>query len=110
LSKLFSQYYQYGYFKPLVFRKVHTGLRLRHLIPSFFVLYLFSLPLTLLFPCWSIPLLVYVMAALYFSFRAPAPWPVRWRMPAVFPVLHIAYGAGFWAGAPAWWKTCGSER
>lgn len=104
LSKLFSQYRQYGYYKPLVFRKVRSGMRLRHLIPSVFVFYLFSLPLALWFPWWAIPLLLYITGVLYFSLSAPASWPVRWRMPAVFPVLHIAYGAGFLAGLPAWWK------
>lgn len=102
LSKLSSQYYQYGYYKPLVFRKVRSGMRLRHLIPSVFVLYLFSLPLTLWFLWWVIPLLLYVLGTLYFSLSASASWHVRLRMPAVFPVLHIAYGVGFLAGLPVW--------
>ncbi len=45
VKKLFSQYYQYGYYKPLVLQKVTSGMSWRHLIPSFFVLYLISLPL-----------------------------------------------------------------
>ena len=90
-----------GYYKPLVFRKVRSGVRWRHLIPSLFVLYLFSLPLALWFPWWAIPLVLYVLGALYFSLSTPAPWPVRLRMPAVFPVLHAAYGLGFLRGLPA---------
>ena len=98
LGGLFSQYYQYGYYKPLVFKKARSGMQLRHLIPSGFTLYLLSLPLALIWVCGWFPLLAYAVLAFYFSFRSDAPWPVRWRMPAVFPVLHIAYGAGFLMG------------
>lgn len=101
LKSLFRQYFQYGTFKPLVLKKVPTEWKWRHLIPSLFVLYLFSLPAALIFPWWLLPLAAYVFGALYFSLRAPAPWPVRLRMPAVFPVLHAAYGLGFLAGLPA---------
>lgn len=104
LGKLFSQYYQYGYYKPMVFRKVSTGLRMRHLIPSLFVLYLLSLPLAFAWLLWLLPLAAYLGLAVLFSLRSQAPWPVRWRMMPVFPVLHTAYGTGFLLGLPALWK------
>ena len=104
LSKLFSQYFQYGYYKPMVFRKVSTGLRMRHLIPSLFVLYLLSLPIAFAWPLWLLPLAAYLMLAILFSLRPQAPWPVRLRMMPVFPVLHIAYGTGFLLGLLALWK------
>ncbi len=104
LGKLFSQYYQYGYYKPLVIRKVSTGLRLRHLIPSIFTLYLLSLPLAFVWPLWLLPLAAYLGLAVLFSLRTQAPLHVRLRMLLVFPVLHIAYGTGFLMGLPALWK------
>lgn len=98
LSKLFSQYYQYGLYKPLVLKKVKSGMRLRHFIPAVFVLYLSSLPLAIWLWWWVLPLCLYVVLSFYFSLRAQAPWPVRCRMPLVFPTLHIAYGWGFLRG------------
>lgn len=98
LKGLFKQYYQYGLYKPLVFRKVRSGMKLRHLIPSLFVLYLFSLPIVFMSLIWLIPLLVYILGTLFFSIKSPASWSVRLRMPLVFPVLHIAYGTGFLIG------------
>ena len=98
LSKLYSQYYQYGFYKPLVLKKVKSGMRLRHLIPAFFVMYLFSLPLALWCWWWVLPLCFYLVLSLYFSLQAPAPWSVRCRIPMVFPTLHIAYGWGFLRG------------
>ncbi|TAK49465.1 MAG: glycosyltransferase family 2 protein [Saprospiraceae bacterium] len=97
-SKLFSQYYQYGLYKPLVFKKVRTGMRMRHLIPSFFVLYLFSLPLALWLLGWGVPLLIYILLSILFGFRGSAPWKIKLLTPVVFPVLHIAYGLGFLFG------------
>lgn len=98
LKKLFQQYYQYGYYKPLVLRKVSSGLRIRHVVPAVFTCYLCSLPLSLWLPIWLIPLLMYVLLCLRVSVGADAPWQVRLRMPLVFPMLHVAYGSGFLRG------------
>jgi len=104
LNKLFTQYYQYGYYKPLVIRKVSSGLRLRHLIPSLFVLYLLSIPLAFVWFFWLLPLVAYVGLAVIFSLRTQAAWSIRLRMIPVFPVLHTAYGTGFLMGLSALWK------
>jgi glycosyltransferase involved in cell wall biosynthesis len=98
LERLFAQYFQYGYYKPLVIYKVRTGLRARHLIPSMFVLYLLSLPLALYSPIWLLPFLGYIFLGLYASLFTAAPASIRARMLMVFPVLHISYGAGFLNG------------
>lgn len=104
LGKLFSQYYQYGFYKPLVIRKVSSGLRLRHVVPSIFVLYLFSLPMAFFWPWWLLIFALYLFLSLFFSIRTKAPFAVRMRMPVVFLVLHLAYGLGFLAGLPALWR------
>lgn len=108
LAKLFSQYYQYGFYKPMVFHKVRSGVRSRHLIPSLFVFYLISLPLAFFYPLLAIPLLVYFTLAMGFSIQANTSWQVRLRMPLVYPILHIAYGWGFLRGLWYWQKKNGN--
>lgn len=102
IKKLFSQYYQYGYYKPLVFMKVSSGVRLRHLIPSLFVTYMATLPLMFFFTWWIVPLLIYIFLNLIFSFRAKEAWSIKFKMPLIFFVLHTAYGLGFIIGFFKW--------
>jgi GT2 family glycosyltransferase len=97
-SSLYKQYYQYGLFKPLVLKKVKSGMRIRHLIPSVFVLYLFTLPLASVFLPWLIPLLLYILFDIYFSFRYGNNLRVQILMLAVYPILHFSYGTGFLKG------------
>ena len=98
ITKLFSQYLQYGYYKPIVLKKVKTGLRIRHLIPAIFVLYIITLPLTVLITLWFLPLAVYTIGDIFFSFRNLNRVRVKIISLLVFPVLHISYGLGFLAG------------
>ncbi|MBK7870845.1 MAG: glycosyltransferase family 2 protein [Saprospiraceae bacterium] len=102
LAKLFSQYYQYGFYKPLVIKKVRSGMRVRHLIPSLFVLYLFTLPIAIFWLWWLIPIIIYTIGAFIYSFFNDAPLKIKMIMPLVFPVLHISYGIGFLAGIRKW--------
>ena len=48
-KSLWSQYFYYGLYKPLVFKKVRSQVRPRHLVPPLFVIYLLTLPLLLFF-------------------------------------------------------------
>lgn len=97
---LFSQYFQYGHYKPMVLSKVKSGVRLSHLVPAIFVLYLITLPLTTLFAgvMALVPLLLYLLCALYFSVAARQSFIQTGYVCAIYPVLHIAYGSGFIAG------------
>lgn len=99
LSALWRQYEGYGFYKPLVIAKVRSGLRLRHLVPSAFVLYLLSLPAAFLTALWAIPLALYALLAVWFSRGLGLGF---WRGPAAFVVLHVAYGWGFWRGLWYW--------
>jgi glycosyltransferase involved in cell wall biosynthesis len=100
-KSLIKQYYQYGLFKPLVLIKVSSELKLRHLIPSFFIVYLvllivfsFMCSKTILFA----PLLFYFLIAIYFSLRNyPSIKESLYRL-SIYPILHISYGSGFLAG------------
>lgn len=102
-KSLFSQYYQYGLYKPLVLYKIKSGVKLRHLIPAIFVLYLIILccsfaqhivPLVYLF----LPLMVYCMLAGYFALKSGKHYLVRLRIFLAYFALHISYGVGFLLG------------
>jgi glycosyltransferase involved in cell wall biosynthesis len=97
-KSLFRQYYQYGLFKPLVLKKVRTGLRIRHLIPSCFFIYLLSLPLSLLFWWWILPGALYFILMGLFALRSSLPLVARIELFRIYPLLHISYGAGFLKG------------
>jgi glycosyltransferase involved in cell wall biosynthesis len=105
LPKLWRMYYQYGYFKALVVRKLGWMLRLRHIIPSLFVLTLgASFLLSWWFPILGtlgiLVLLVYVLTDIYFALAAGRRegWAVTVCLALVFPTLHFSYGIGFLKG------------
>lgn len=102
IPKLFSQYYQYGFYKPLVFKKVRQGIRLRHLAPVAFIVYLMSLPLVLIWHWWLVPFLIYVLLDIAFSLSAQGNWGTRALALLVYPTLHLAYGLGFLRGLFHW--------
>ncbi|REJ82329.1 MAG: glycosyltransferase family 2 protein [Bacteroidetes bacterium] len=95
IKALFSQYYQYGYYKPLVLKKVKSGIRLRHLIPAGFVIYLLLLPFVFWYYLLFLPLAVYLSSLLIFSLRSDKHFSKALR---IYPVLHFAYGLGFLKG------------
>jgi succinoglycan biosynthesis protein ExoA len=95
---LARQYYQYGLFKPLVLKKVRSGLRMRHLIPSLFFIYVCSLPAALLFHWWLVPGGIYLILMLIFAIQNRLPMAGRMWLFVVYPVLHLSYGAGFVKG------------
>ncbi len=105
LYKLWRMYYQYGYFKPLVARKVGGVLTIRQIIPAVFVLGLLVsgtfAPWTA-YGGWALYALVfaYVVADLGSSICAGFQRGVRGALaiPVVFPVLHLSYGLGFLKG------------
>jgi len=99
-KKLFSQYFQYGLFKPLVLKKVKSEIKLRHLIPAIFVCYLLAVPLLYFYISFLalLPLLLYCLSDAFFSFRSGKTILEKLLAFIVYPVLHIAYGSGFLMG------------
>jgi glycosyltransferase involved in cell wall biosynthesis len=105
LPKLWRMYYQYGYFKPLVARKLGFVLGWRQLIPPLLV---FSLVVSCLLG-WVSPvlgvlgfliLLAYVLADVtcaWVAGRRQGP-AVTTYLALVFPTLHFSYGLGFLKG------------
>jgi hypothetical protein len=97
-SGLFRQYYQYGLFKPLVLKKVSSEIKLRHLIPSLFVLYWISIWIGFFFPVWFIPGILYVLLDGLFSMRCPGSLKAKLSCLMIYPIIHAAYGSGFILG------------
>jgi glycosyltransferase involved in cell wall biosynthesis len=97
VSGLFKQYYQYGLYKPMVLNKIKSGTRLRHLIPSFFVLYLIA---CLFIPDWlsKVPLLIYLSLCAFFAIKSAKSIQLMFLIFIAYPTVHIGYGLGFLFG------------
>jgi glycosyltransferase involved in cell wall biosynthesis len=103
-GQLSRMYYQYGYFKPLVARKVGRVMTVRQLVPSLLLTSLATfagasawLPgAGAAFACIAA---LYSALVLTCSVRAAGP-DLRCgaALAAVFPILHFSYGAGFLRG------------
>lgn len=100
ISGLCKQYFQYGLYKPLVSLKVKSEIKLRHLIPMFFLFYLIGLPFLLkIFPFYLIPFGIYFLLNFYFSFfSSNEKSVVRILMIFTYPAIHISYGIGYLSG------------
>jgi len=105
LGKLWRMYYQYGYFKPLVVKKVGGVKTFRQLVPSLFLVVLtLSLALALAVPtAWWLPASVlggYLSALLAgaVSVGRREGLACGAAMLLVFPTLHFAYGCGYLHG------------
>ena len=96
--KLFRQYFRYGLYKPAVLKKVRGSVRLRHLMPSLFTIYLLSLPLMKFIPIWILPMILYFLLILARSFSFKEILKIRFLSIPVFPLIHISYGCGFLVG------------
>lgn len=102
---LWRQYFDYGYWKVRVLEKHPDQARIRHVVPAAFVgVILVGAPASV---TWrpaavasSIIVASYVAADLLASARARRGLTSSTlaRLPFVYPVLHLAYGAGFIAG------------
>jgi GT2 family glycosyltransferase len=101
IAKVARMYYQYGYFKPLVARKLGRVGTLRQVIPATFVL---SLAASLLLGIWMAParllfagiLGAYLVTLLIASLASVPRNGIRVSalLPIVFSVLHLSYGWG----------------
>jgi glycosyltransferase involved in cell wall biosynthesis len=97
--------YQYGYFKPLVARKIGRIVTLRQLAPPAFVLALgIGVLLSMAWPPARLGLTALVLTYLAAAVAAAAG-TIRSRglecaaaLVVVFPILHVSYGFGFLRG------------
>jgi len=102
VRQLSRMFFQYGYFKPLVARKVGRVMTLRQVVPALFVAGMGSL--ALLSPWVPAAALTFVgITAIYGAGALAAAAHAATRhgarsalaLPLVFPVLHMSYGVGF---------------
>ncbi len=105
-SKLFSQYYQYGWWKVEVLRKHGKPARLTHLIPGLFVTFVtLGLPLAMLnqiflyFYSSVLSLYFLILMGVTFSTQKLKKIKNKIRLAYVIFILHISYGLGFIAGS-----------
>lgn len=105
LGKLWSQYYQYGYWKIRVMQK-HTGqMRPRQFVPFAFVMALLGSSFLGLFSRWGRYLLVAVigsygaanLGASYVTAKDENRDYLR-LLPLIYAILHLSYGFGFLRG------------
>ncbi len=103
-SGLWKQYFQYGFWKVRVLQKHPRMVRLRHFVPSLFVL---SIILSTIFSIvtknndlLTILLLIYLIINLIFSLllgiKTRITYPIL--LPLVFAILHVSYGTGTLSG------------
>src|SRR5262249_40867700 len=100
---LWRQYFQYGYWKVRVLQKHPRQMKLRHFVPAVFVAALAGTGALALsgHPAARLALLAAspppIVAASVLAFREHGA-RVFPGLPLAFVILHVAYGAGFWAG------------
>ncbi|HYF39438.1 MAG TPA: glycosyltransferase family 2 protein [Gemmatimonadales bacterium] len=105
LSQLARMYYQYGYFKPLVARKIGRIMTVRQLVPALLLLGLAISALGALWRLEAAVALALILAAYGSLVLATALVAVprhglrcATALAAVLPTLHFSYGAGFLLG------------
>lgn len=110
LGALALQYGRYGRGKVSTLRKSPASMRPRQLVaPAFVAALAVGASLALvglamgqrsIAGAWGALVLAYVVLALGFALAAAlrAGWALFWRIALAFAVMHLAWGAGFWAG------------
>ena len=97
------QFFQYGYWKVYVNKKHKAVTTLRQLLPPLFVLYLFSIPLSLLFGSlglvvYTIPLVFYAGLLILFSVKEARTTIEFFKLIKTYIILHVQYGLGYVLG------------
>lgn len=115
VKSLWSQYFQYGYWKVRVMQKHPLQMKPRHFAPAAFIVVLL---VSLIFAPFSLAaravwfglMATYVILNLLASVLSCArksEWKLLPLIPVAFAVVHFAYGAGFLVGLIRFWKRWG---
>lgn len=97
-KKLFTQYFQYGLFKPIVLRKVKSEIKIRHIIPSLFVIYTFTFPFWYQYKFLSLMFFAYFLLVAIFVHKSRLSLKCKLMGLVIYSTIHIAYGMGFLIG------------
>ena len=117
-TKLFKQYFQYGFYKVRVMQKRKGLASWRHVVPGLFALtLLFGLSI-FLFTGNTIPILSLCLPYLSFSLfatileliKTPSNFISVMMLPITFFILHISYGLGFLLGLVYFWDKWGDIK
>ena len=117
-TKLFKQYFQYGFYKVRVMQKRKGLASWRHVVPGLFALtLLFGLSI-FLFTGNTIPILSLCLPYLSFSLfatileliKTPSNFISVMMLPITFFILHISYGLGFLLGLIYFWDKWGDFK
>jgi succinoglycan biosynthesis protein ExoA len=92
-----KQMFYYGFYKPLVLVKNISRIKIRHIIPSLFSVYIFTLFFSLN-PFWLIPLFSYLLLNILFSIINKENILTKIICIIIFPIMHMSYGIGFILG------------
>jgi glycosyltransferase involved in cell wall biosynthesis len=103
-------YYQYGYYKPLVVRKVGGVMTLRQLVPPAFLITITAGLIAALVSRAAAAIWLGLIGTYGLAVIGAAAAAIRTRglrcaaaLITVFPVLHLSYGAGYLAGLYRAW-------
>ena len=92
-----KQMFYYGFYKPSVLVKNISRIKIRHIIPSLFSAYIFTLFFNLN-PFWLIPLYSYLFLYILFSIINKENILTKIICIIIFPIMHLSYGIGFILG------------
>jgi len=115
VKSLWSQYFQYGYWKVRVMQKHPLQMRLRQFMPAAFIVVLlasmslapFSLAArAVLFSLIPTYLILSLSASILGCWRK-SEWKLFPLIPVAYAVVHFSYGAGFLIGLIRFWKRWG---
>jgi succinoglycan biosynthesis protein ExoA len=109
LAALWSQYYQYGWWRAVTIRKHRRVASVRHLAPAALVAGLAAGPVMAVargrggrkaVGAWAGGVATWAALLVLAGWRERgAPRGVAARLPGAVGCLHLAYGVGFWSGA-----------
>ena len=104
-TKLFNQWKQYGFWRPLVVRKHKSTGSLRQVVPAVFVLSCFAMVLLSFFLSSVYPIVIFTIAyasSVMMAFCIQYPHesiPIIVRSIYAIAIIHFAYGWGFIRGS-----------
>ena len=101
IKDLWKQDLTYGRSKVRTLNQHPKSVKLRHLVAPLFVLFLLLGGIALAFPVlrelWLAVSLGYLILCGVFAWRVRAQHEASvWRVSLVFPIVHLAWGIGFW--------------
>lgn len=104
-TKLFNQWKQYGFWRPLVVRKHKSTGSIRQVVPAVFVLSCFAMVLLSFFLSSGYPIVIFTIAyssSVIMAFCIQYPHesiPIIVRSIYAIAIIHFAYGWGFIRGS-----------